>query len=212
MKSTCSAARGNGCAGRDETIGPTAWGRFLAGYSRCLKKINRGVLFISVFFLFAGTGVSLYAVMMRYIFNNAPSWGDELTRYVLIWAALLAIGPGVSEGVHLSVEIVSGRLHPKIRRVVQIISGTAFLILALTIMILGFELMLKVRGQTSTAMGISMTWPYGAIPLTGLLLTVNILYRILASTAPDKSEKTDTGARPGQDNETIHLAGQGGRN
>ena len=39
--------------------------------------------------LFLITSIISYSVIMRYIFNDSPSWAEEITRFFFIWSAFL---------------------------------------------------------------------------------------------------------------------------
>jgi hypothetical protein len=60
--------------------------RFLVWYEKWLIKPAQIVL-NSLMTLFI-----LYSVFMRYVLNRAPTWSEELTRYIMVWAALLGMG------------------------------------------------------------------------------------------------------------------------
>ncbi len=41
------------------------------------------------------TASIFYQVVMRYVFNSAPSWTEELCRYSFIWCAYFGVSLGV---------------------------------------------------------------------------------------------------------------------
>ena len=60
-------------------------------FSELYQKIMRPVL---VFFYSILTVIILYAVFMRYVLNSAPSWSEEMSRYIMVWTALLSMAQG----------------------------------------------------------------------------------------------------------------------
>ena len=114
----------------------------------------------------------IYQVSARYLFGSPPSWTEELARYLQVWLVLLASPVCVRRGLHLAVDYVTPRL-PSGARVafrtgVLLISGVFCLALAFY----GMRLLAVAGLQTSPALGISMVWPYLAIPISGVLMAV----------------------------------------
>ena len=54
-----------------------------------LKKIGHGYNKFEEYLLVISLAVTVtlifYQVIMRFIFNDAPSWTEEVTRYIFIW-------------------------------------------------------------------------------------------------------------------------------
>lgn len=65
--------------------------------------------------MLALTGVILYAVVMRYFFNAAPSWSEEVPRVLFLWVTYLAIAVAVKQGRSLRVTFLLDRLPPLAR-------------------------------------------------------------------------------------------------
>lgn len=62
--------------------------------------------------------IVLISVIMRYALKIPFTWGEEAARYLMIVAAMLAIGMGVREKAHLGVTIFTDLMPEKIRFVV----------------------------------------------------------------------------------------------
>src|SRR5512139_904843 len=43
-------------------------------------------------------------VVCRYILRDLPSWSEELSRYLFIWANLLGAGVALARGSHVSID------------------------------------------------------------------------------------------------------------
>jgi TRAP-type C4-dicarboxylate transport system permease small subunit len=113
----------------------------------------------------------IYQVAGRYLLGNPPSWTEELARYLQVWLVLLAAPICLARGMHLSVDYLTPKLPEGLRLLVR----TAVLILialfSLVLMLYGFRLLLVAGLQVSPALGISMIWPYLAVPLSGAMMS-----------------------------------------
>lgn len=112
----------------------------------------------------------IYQVGARYLFGNPPSWTEELARYLQVWLVLLASPVCLRRGLHLAFDYLSPRLPPNARAAVR--AGVLVLVAAfsLTLAVYGTRLLAVARLQTSPALGLSMVWPYLALPISGTLM------------------------------------------
>jgi TRAP-type C4-dicarboxylate transport system permease small subunit len=126
---------------------------------------------VAVMVLMAAMTVDcLLGVFFRYVVQDALTWTEETARYLMIWMGFVATGLALREGGHIAVEFLPERLPPAARRatltVVRLL-GVAFLVAVIGA---GWMLLVRVSGQRTPVLGISMLWPYLAIPV-GCLLT-----------------------------------------
>ena len=114
----------------------------------------------------------IYQVASRYLLGNPPSWTEEMARYLQVWLVLLAAPICLARGMHLSVDYLTPKLPAGPRFVVQ--TGVLLLIafFSLVLTIYGFRLLRVAAFQVSPALGISMIWPYLAVPVSGALMSV----------------------------------------
>ena len=75
-----------------------------------------------------------FGVIERYVLELGVTWTEEFSRYVMIWAALLAVSCGAFYRAHIGLELVLQRLPLNVGRklvfVLDIISLMFFLFLA----------------------------------------------------------------------------------
>ena len=113
----------------------------------------------------------IYQVASRYLLGNPPSWTEEMARYLQVWLVLLAAPICLARGMHLSVDYLTPKLPAGPRFLVR----TAVLILialfTLVLTIYGFRLLRVAALQVSPALGISMVWPYLAVPVSGAMMS-----------------------------------------
>ncbi len=120
----------------------------------------------------------IYQVAARYGLGRPPSWTEELARYLQVWLVLLAAPVCLERGLHLAVDYVTPRLPATPRRIVR--TGVLLLILVFSTLLLvyGVRLLRVAAVQVSPALGISMVWPYLALPVSGALLALESIVLI----------------------------------
>lgn len=123
---------------------------------------------IAVIVVFANT-------VMRYWFSSGIIMGEELVRYLFVWATFLAVISGYYERRHIAVTLLSDRLSPRTGVIFAFIMNFAALY-ALGIL---FQGSIMYFNETTT-MGQVTGVPYKAIVAAALLGSAACLCIVLA--------------------------------
>ena len=159
------------------------WLFTLDGY---LKKI---ILFFACL-LFIVMGASVFAqIIFRYFFSIGLSWADELSRYSLVWVVFLGGSVAIEAIEDTAVTFIKQKLPEKLVKIIMLI----FRIMIVIFMCLLFKTGLKFtemgsKTQTLALGGITLYWPYMAIPVGSILMAFNYLVKILCQLLPQKKE------------------------
>lgn len=115
----------------------------------------------------------LLQIIMRYIFNAALSWSEELARYCFVWSTLLSIGYSIKKGSMLRIDILVQYLPKSWRKPLDI--AVEFFTLAFFCLLFYNSIFVVQRiyasGQTSPAIGIPMVAIYVSL-LFGFFLAI----------------------------------------
>ena len=138
--------------------------------------------FCAIFF--AGMAfVTIVAVFYRYVLNDPIQWSNEVARFLMLWTGFLAMNIAMRRNEHIRIDLVAKMLPPGISKVLDyLIDGLIGYFLVLLI-IKGYYMTVSTM-LTASAIPISMTWIYIAVPLGALLtliqLLLNLINRILS--------------------------------
>ena len=122
---------------------------------------------------------SFVQVVTRYVFNNSLSWTEETARYAFIWMSMLAAPVAMRKGMHASVNILDKIFKGNIL-VAQQFLICLFILLAASLLITeGIKMMDVSMGKPSTILRISMHYIYMAIPVGGLGIFMEALFKML---------------------------------
>ena len=111
-------------------------------------------------------------VIARYVLNQALYWTEELGRHLMIWMVFLASVLCLRNGFHLSITLLSQRLKPQGRVVLQILVSVILGYFFYLMVVHGWTLVQKTMGQRSSAIHYPMGCVYAALPVSGLLMFV----------------------------------------
>ena len=105
-------------------------------------------------------------VFTRYVLAYPWGWPEELARMLFVWVALLGAVLAFRRAGHFSIEACVRYLPAVLRRVVAVSMRCVLLGFLLLVAYLGLQATLRVREQLTTAMEISMSWGYAAVPVS----------------------------------------------
>ena len=115
-----------------------------------------------------------FEVLERYFLELGITWTEELSRYVMIWAALLAVSCGAYYREHIGLALFKQLLPQKSARILvfilDIFSMSFFLFLAWY----GIGMTTGGANQYATIFGMTMVLPFAAVPVSSLLTAVQI--------------------------------------
>ncbi len=138
--------------------------------------------------LLALSAVIFFAVLMAIVviqvafralpFATAPSWTEELTRFLLIFAVTAAAPLALQNDSFVRVDLFINHLPTYIRKIIDI---TTYIGLAIFFAWLIHHAYLFAQNgiQTSPALGIPMYIPYGSMVVLLLLLSVYSIKKII---------------------------------
>jgi len=143
------------------------------------EKLNQVCKFLVTVAMSVLLVIMTVAVILRYGFSFTLSWSDALARYMLVWSTFLGAAVAVKTDQHINLTIIQDAFPEKIRNVIKLIAYFAFLFLGIFFFNAGIEVVNLVLPQKSSAMPISMGWPYGAIMVSYGIIIVQLFIKII---------------------------------
>lgn len=145
-----------------------------------LYNVVQGIAITLLAFL-----VTLFFVqaVLRFCFNTALPWAEELCRYMMFWCTFLEGGIGISRSVHVGFDLVVSHVKGRASDAMYVLSNMVVLALSYRMVVDGISLIKQTARQYSPSMGFSMSYVYASILAGGILLAlycvVDILKRVV---------------------------------
>lgn len=108
------------------------------------RKLLTGFCMLMLFLMVAFT---VYTVVMRYVFENPPVWGDLLTVLSNIWLVFIALVLTVREKDHIALNLIYTRLPIAYAFAVQQLWTVIIFLLGMVICYYGWEVVTKMGGK-----------------------------------------------------------------
>jgi len=138
--------------------------KFFNNFDRFIHRMLEAMCSL---FLAAMVGFTLYNVIMRYVFNNPPVWGDLLTVlsniwYVFnnppvwgdlltvlsnIWLMFLALSLTARDNEHIALNLIYEKLPNRLSLYIRQFWKIMIMVIGIVLMIYGVELVEGMRGK-----------------------------------------------------------------
>ena len=138
---------------------------------------------ITLFVVIVLTGVLVITVLtgvfFRYIVRSSLSWTEELARYLMIWAALLAVSVGIKDKEHVGIQLLIRQFPPLVTKIITAVVYIITIVFLYMLTAKGYQVAVKGQRQLSLALNISMYWPLMSIPVSGTLAIIQQLIQLI---------------------------------
>ena len=146
----------------------------LTYYSRLLDGVEKVIKVLEILLLAAITLIMIYQCIMRYLFNSARPWCEELSLYLSIYSVFLGIPIAVRRDSHLQVDFLLNFMSQKTRYLISSISAIVAAVFMIFFCKYGVSLIGHATGA-STTLPIKMRDVYYAFPVGAVLM---VLYSV----------------------------------
>lgn len=149
----------------------------LTYYSRFLDGVQKVLKVLEILLLAAITLIMVYQCVMRYLFQNAQPWCEELSLYLSIYSVFLAIPIAVRRDSHLQVDFLLSFMSRKTRHLISAISAVVAIVFMVVFCKYGISLIGHAT-SASTTLPLHMRDIYYSFPIGAVLV---ILFSVEAA-------------------------------
>lgn len=156
--------------------GESAKGSFFRDVVGKLMTVPRIVIGTLVLFSIA---LNFANVIGRYVFLSPIIWAEEVMIFIMVWCVFIGAILVSWDGQHLKMDLLSTKLKPPLKQIVNGFTLAVFLISCGFIVAQSFKAvsLFGRLGQESAVAGIPMVIPHSALLIGFLLMTVGAAVR-----------------------------------
>ena len=165
-------------------------GPALRALSRAVQQLAALAMGLAAAGLLLSLALIGWAVVMRYVFNAAPIWVDEVVGFLLVGIVMLAAAQTFRRGEHIGVDLLVDRLGHSGRRWAQAWAAVATLAITGVLIVNGWGTAMLARTLGLLTEG-HLEWPTWwlmlLMPVGGALLllaALESLWRALVGAGP----------------------------
>jgi len=156
--------------------------------SRIIGTVGLFLEYLSMLMLLLMAAIICYQVVMRYCFNNSPSWTEEVAILMMIWFGILSIPIGVKHKLHIGIEYIYNLMPPAIQIPLRWFIYLLITFFGVLMVIYGIELTQFTSMSTLPATKLPSSVGYVVIPISGVMLIFNALDRLFSGQDPTHNE------------------------
>jgi TRAP-type C4-dicarboxylate transport system permease small subunit len=143
------------------------------------------------------TVLIFWQVFARFVVGSPLTFSEELSRFLMIWLAMLGSSYALREGTLIAIDLLPDAVKGKKRLIVKSLISFMVIIFSVILVVQGWEMSMTVSTQIAPSTRISMFIPMFALPIGGLLLIMNSIATLIeeiysAKLSDKKAEKFET--------------------
>lgn len=156
------------------------------GFITFFNLVHIGLVYIAKLMMIAMVLIIFVNVVLRYVFNSGLMWSEEVALLLAVWFIFIAMSLGVKQNLHINISIIpEGKLPHRLSRILDIIKSVAILVLALTMLVDGWQLV----GFTMQSIMPATQWPagllYAILPVSAVIMIYESIMDILGIDTKD---------------------------
>jgi len=124
--------------------------------------------------------VVVYGVVLRYVFNNAPPYVEQVALLLIIAVAMFGASAGVRDAGHIGLDSLVMALPERAQFWCEFVVYVLTIVFALALFAGGAEMATSTRGSTIPTLGISEAIRYAPILIAGVLITLFSVEHVIA--------------------------------
>lgn len=157
-------------------------------WNKSLKTVNRSVELLTAIFFFTMVVLVFFQIVSRAILGTSYAWTGELARYLMIWITFLGASFAFQYGAHISIDIFVKKLPKRMIQITIVITSLVIAAFLIILFIEGLNLMQLGQTQKASALQVPMAYVYLIIPVSSLLMLLNLIDTSVKNITSKKEE------------------------
>lgn len=150
------------------------------------NRLTKIVWTVCAIAIIIGTLIVFTITVARYCFGISWEWAEELSRYCIIFAALLGSAPMVFKETHICMDLLSSKIKSeKFVSAYKLFTAVCLLVIAILLFIWGCKLV-DVSNMRSYSLIFPMKAIYAMIPVSMAVMVLYCILKILAVVTKSK--------------------------
>jgi len=143
-------------------------------------RASRWAMYIACACLAGLLTVVVYGVVLRYVFNDAPPYVEQVALLLVISVAMFGAAAGVRDAGHIGLDSLVVVLPERAQFWCHITAFVLGAVFGVALLVGSVEMGLSTHGSTIPTLGLSEAWRYLPVLLGGLLIAAFSIEHVLA--------------------------------
>lgn len=152
----------------------------MTGFTALNARLSRWAMYIACACLVGLLAVVVYGVVMRYVFNDAPPYVEQLALLLVISVAMFGAAAGVRDAGHIGLDSLVALLSERLQHACGLIVCVLGAVFGLALLAGSAEMALSTYASTIPTLGWSEAFRYLPVLLGGILIAMFSIEHLLA--------------------------------
>ena len=114
---------------------------------------------------------------MRYVFNNAPYWGEVISRFLMVYACMFGFSMGIHDDTLVRINAFNRFLSKRARRLLDGFGVLCMAVFSIFMIVEGIRYTSLCRGNVISGLNIPSSWEMICIPIGGCFCLMQTIRR-----------------------------------
>ena len=144
------------------------------------SRLSRWAMYLACASLVGLLGVVVYGVVLRYVFNNAPPYVEQVALLLVISVAMFGAAAGVRDAGHIGLDSLVALLSERLQFWCAIGVCALSIVFGLALLVGSAQMALSTYESTIPTLGLSEAYRYLPVLLGGALIAAFALEHLMA--------------------------------
>ena len=135
-------------------------------------RLSRWTMYLACICLVGLLSVVIYGVVLRYVFNNAPPYVEQLALLLVVSVAMFGATAGVRDAGHIGLDSLVKALPEVVQFWCKALVHVLIMVFALALLVGGWLMAVSTHSSTIPTLGISEAVRYVPVLMAGVLITL----------------------------------------
>jgi TRAP-type C4-dicarboxylate transport system permease small subunit len=149
-------------------------------------RLSRWTMYLACLCLVGLLAVVVYGVVLRYVFNDAPPYVEQLALLLVISVAMFGAAAGVRDAGHIGLDSLVSALPKRAQYVCQALVHCLAIVFALALFAGGGRMAMSTHGNSIPTLGISEAYRYLPVLIAGVLIALFSIEHLIAQHTGNK--------------------------
>jgi TRAP-type transport system small permease protein len=142
--------------------------------------LSRWAMYLACLCLVGLLSVVVYGVVLRYVFNDAPPYVEQVALLLVISVAMFGAAVGVRDAGHIGLDSLVTMLPQKAQFWCEVAVYLLSVVFAVVLFAGGTEMAASTRGSTIPTLGLSEAVRYLPVVMAGVLIALFSIEHLIA--------------------------------
>lgn len=148
--------------------------------SRVNAWLSRWTMFLACICLIGLLSVVVYGVVLRYVFNNAPPYVEQVALLLVVSVAMFGASAGVRDAGHIGLDSLVKVLPPRAQFICKFVVHLLVIGFAAALLLGGTLMAISTHASTIPTLGLSEAVRYIPVLMSGVLITLFSIEHLMA--------------------------------